>query len=467
VVPSPPARPSRLVVLAALTVLVGSCDDVSVTAVDVHSVTVSPAQGTVAEGDTLRLQATVRDASGNILSDRPVTWSSDEPEVATVEGNGLVRGMSPGTTTVRASSEEASGQSSITVLQPAVILLSETELLFEAMSGTGPTTDLTVEISNGGEAALGGLQLSVVYPTGEPTGWLDATLAGTTAPTSVSVRADPSALPAGTHRADVEVVASAAVNSPQVIEVTFEVEEAFPVVSLDPQAVGFAVAEGEGVPPPQVVSVTNSGGGELTDLEASISYAEGQPTGWLDAELGGTTAPTELTLRVDPSGLESPAVFDAVVDVTSPVAESSGRVQVRFRLGEPPPEIDLDPTEIGWEIVEGDESPPTRAVAIENRGTGTLGGLSAEVVYGTGAAGGWLEVVVAPSFAPAVLTASLATTALLPGDYEATIQVLSNDAINSPQSVGSRSRWRRGRRRRRHRSRLPTERGWRTAPRPP
>jgi hypothetical protein len=428
--------PWRLGILAAFAALAMSCEQVRVTAVEVASLTVDPSEGTVAPGDTLRLRATLRDASGNDLTNRPIEWRSEDPEVVRLEGEGLIRGMSPGTTTVRASSDGATGEASITVLTGPGIVLSLSRLTFEGVAGGDATSSRSVGISKQGPGILEGIEVSVIHPSGEPTGWLEATLAGTTAPTSVSVRADPSDLPAGTHRADVEVIASAAVNSPQVIEVTFEVEGAFPVVSLDPQAVGFAVAEGEGVPPPQVVSVTNSGGGELTDLEVSISYAEGQPTGWLDAELGGTTAPTELTLRVDPSGLESPAVFDAVVDVTSPVAESSGRVQVRFRLGEPPPEIDLDPTEIGWEIVEGDESPPTRAVAIENLGTGTLGGLSAAVVYGAGAAGGWLEVVVAPSFAPAVLTASLATTALLPGDYEATIRVLSNDAINSPQSVG-------------------------------
>ncbi|HSM44253.1 MAG TPA: invasin domain 3-containing protein, partial [Acidimicrobiia bacterium] len=428
--------PWRLVILAALAALATSCEEVRVTIVEVASLTVDPSEGTVAPGDTLRLRATLRDASGNDLNDRPIEWRSEDPEVVRLEGDGLVRGMLPGTTTVSASSEGATGEASITVRTGPDMVLSPSRLTFEAVAGGDPTSSRSVGISKEGPGILEGIEVSVVHPSGESTGWLDATLAGTTAPTVVSIRADPSALPAGTHRADVEVIAAAAVNSPQVIEVTFEVEEAFPVVRLDPQSVGFAVAEGEGVPAPQVVSVTNGGGGELTDLEASISYAEDQPTGWLDAELAGTTAPTELTLRVDPSGLESPAVFDAVVDVTSPVAESSGRVQVRFRLGEPPPEIDLDPTEIGWEIVEDDESPPTREVAIENRGTGTLGGLSAEVVYGAGAAEGWLEVVVEPSVAPAVLTASLATTALLPGDYEATIQVLSDDAINSPQSVG-------------------------------
>jgi hypothetical protein len=408
-----------------------SCSETSVTGVEVHSVTVFPSQVVVVVGDTLRLQVTVRDEAGNVLPDRPVTWSSDDPDIATVEG-GLVRGTGPGTAPIRASSGGAAGRSEVTVIERSSIVLSEGALAFQAMPGTGPTAPQTVGISTEGEAPLSGLQTAVSYAS-DDTGWLEATLAGTTAPTEVSLRADPTGLSLGTYRADVEVTASAADNSPQTIEVTFEVEEALPAIQVEPQSVSFAVAEGEGDPPPQVVEVTNSGGGDLTGLETSISYAEGEPTGWLRAELAATTAPTKLTLRVDPSALASGAVYEAVVDITSPAAETSG-VLVRFSLGAPPPRIALDPRAIGWDIVENDDSPPTREVAIKNRGTRTLGGLSAKVVYGAGA-DGWLTAVIDRAVAPAVLTASLANTTLLPGNYKATIQVLSDDAINSPQSV--------------------------------
>ncbi|MDX1646990.1 MAG: Ig-like domain-containing protein, partial [Longimicrobiales bacterium] len=411
-----------------------SCGETSVTAVDVGSVTVSPSQATVVVGETVQLQATVRDESGNVLGDRPVTWSSDDPGVATVQ-DGLVRGIGPGTVLIRASSGDFSAQSEVTVLTASSIVLSQGVLAFEGRAGEGPTAAQVVGITNGGEAPLAGLQTTVSYGS-TASGWLDVTLAGTTAPTNLSVRADPSALSAGTYRADVEVIASGADNSPQVIEVTFEVAEALPAIQVDPTTVGFAVAEGEGVPQPENVSVTNIGGGDLTGLEASIAYDEGEPTGWLDAVLAGTTAPTDLTLSVDPSGLESPISVCADVNVTSPVAVSSERVRVCFALGEPPPEIDLDPTAIAWDIVEDDVAPPTRKVDITNRGTGVLGDLFSVVEYGPDASG-WLGTVIDPDVAPTVLTATLATTALLPGEYVATILVYSDSAAstNSPQPV--------------------------------
>jgi hypothetical protein len=106
----------RVGILAACAALAMSCEQVRVTAVEVVSLTVDPSEGTLAPGDTLRLRATLRDASGNDLNVRSIEWTSDDPEILRLEGEGLVRGMSPGTTTVRASAAGATGEASITVL---------------------------------------------------------------------------------------------------------------------------------------------------------------------------------------------------------------------------------------------------------------------------------------------------------------------------------------------------------------
>jgi hypothetical protein len=106
----------RFGILATFAALVTSCEQVRITAVDVASLTVDPSEGTLAPGDTLRLRATLRDLSGNNLENRSIEWRSADPAIVRVEGEGLVRGMSPGTTTVRASSQGATGEASITVL---------------------------------------------------------------------------------------------------------------------------------------------------------------------------------------------------------------------------------------------------------------------------------------------------------------------------------------------------------------
>src|SRR5438309_1094702 len=81
----------------------------------VAATTVSPAAPTVQVGQTVQLAATPKDANGNPLSGRVVTWSSNNTAVATVDGNGLVTGVTAGSAIVTATSEGQSGTASVTV----------------------------------------------------------------------------------------------------------------------------------------------------------------------------------------------------------------------------------------------------------------------------------------------------------------------------------------------------------------
>ena len=92
---------------------------ITVVHVPVASVTVSPATASVATGGAIQLTATPKDASGNPLTGRTVTWSSSNTAVATVSGSGLVSGVVAGSATITATSEGQSGTSAITVTQPS------------------------------------------------------------------------------------------------------------------------------------------------------------------------------------------------------------------------------------------------------------------------------------------------------------------------------------------------------------
>ena len=88
---------------------------VTVTVVPVATVTVSPASASVAAGQTVQLTATEKDAGGNVLTGRVVTWATSNAAVATVSTGGLVSGLVVGTATITATSEGKSGSSAITV----------------------------------------------------------------------------------------------------------------------------------------------------------------------------------------------------------------------------------------------------------------------------------------------------------------------------------------------------------------
>src|SRR2546426_951023 len=92
---------------------------ITVSGVPVASVTVSPASASVPAGQTQQLTATLRDANGNILTGRAVTWASNNTPVATVTGTGLVTAKGAGSATITATSEGQSGTAAITVTPSA------------------------------------------------------------------------------------------------------------------------------------------------------------------------------------------------------------------------------------------------------------------------------------------------------------------------------------------------------------
>ncbi len=75
-----------------------------------QAVTVAPNPTSVVVGGTAQLTATTKDANGNVLTGRVITWASSNTSVATVDGNGVVTGVAAGgPVTITATSEGQSG----------------------------------------------------------------------------------------------------------------------------------------------------------------------------------------------------------------------------------------------------------------------------------------------------------------------------------------------------------------------
>ena len=85
----------------------------------VARVSISPASAEVHEGETLRLSASIFDASGQALVGRDMTWVSRRPEVATIDASGLVTARSTGATELTAASEGETASVILTVLAKA------------------------------------------------------------------------------------------------------------------------------------------------------------------------------------------------------------------------------------------------------------------------------------------------------------------------------------------------------------
>jgi hypothetical protein len=80
-----------------------------------YVLTVSPAVANVFVNDSLRFNATLIDRNGAVIS-TPMSWSVDNPAVASVDAAGMVRGVASGSATIRASARGQTGNASLVVV---------------------------------------------------------------------------------------------------------------------------------------------------------------------------------------------------------------------------------------------------------------------------------------------------------------------------------------------------------------
>ena len=73
---------------------------------------------TLTVGGSAQLQATARDAQGNALSGRAITWTSSNPAVVRVGTNGELTAVAPGTATITATAEGRAGTATVTIEAP-------------------------------------------------------------------------------------------------------------------------------------------------------------------------------------------------------------------------------------------------------------------------------------------------------------------------------------------------------------
>jgi hypothetical protein len=114
---------------AGTTTITATCDGVSQAALvtvtahltPVARVTLTPATGTVALGQTLPIVAELRDSAGTVLTGRGIIWTTSAPAVATISASGLVAPVTAGTAIVTATCEGRSAAATITVTADVLV----------------------------------------------------------------------------------------------------------------------------------------------------------------------------------------------------------------------------------------------------------------------------------------------------------------------------------------------------------
>ena len=96
---------------------------------------IDPPSRPIVAGSAERLTASARTGNGESRSDAAIKWSSDKPSIATVDAAGLVTGVAPGSATIKATSDEASGKVTVQVVRDAVRKLTIKPATADARTG--------------------------------------------------------------------------------------------------------------------------------------------------------------------------------------------------------------------------------------------------------------------------------------------------------------------------------------------
>jgi uncharacterized protein YjdB len=174
----------------------------------IATISLSPTSVSVTTGGTAQLSATARDAQGNVLAGRVITWTSSNPAVATVSPIGAIAAIAAGTSTITAAGEGINASVTVTVNSPVPVSVT-------IGGGTSVLIGSTLQLSASPRDLLGNLLGNVItwssnntsvasisaseFVTGVAAGsaTITATVAGISANVTVTVNA-PAPVPVAT-----------------------------------------------------------------------------------------------------------------------------------------------------------------------------------------------------------------------------------------------------------------------------
>ena len=101
----------------------------------IASLEIAPPANPIVSGGAEKLAVIARTSNGNPRTDAVIAWTSEKPAIASVDAAGLVTGLAPGSVTVKATSEGASGTVTFQVVRDAVRKLTVNPASAEARTG--------------------------------------------------------------------------------------------------------------------------------------------------------------------------------------------------------------------------------------------------------------------------------------------------------------------------------------------
>ncbi len=237
---------------------------------------------------TLNFTGTAQDADGNNIPTYFYTYYGDNEGVLT-----QIPGFAGGYTFTTSNTA------------PTGISLSANKLAFASMP-TGPQQTQQITIANSGSGSL-------VYTTSSDSAWLSVSPSNGTAPGTLNVTVNPTGLSAGTYNGNITVASAGAVNTPQVVPVSFTI--AAPSIGLSPASLAFNGTYLASNPASQQINISNVGGG-------SLSWTASASVPWLALSASSGSAPFALSVSANIAGL-TPGTYTGNISISSAGASNS------------------------------------------------------------------------------------------------------------------------------------------------
>ena len=270
--------------------------------------------------------------------------------------------------------------------------------------------------------------------------WLSISSTSGATPASPSVNVNVTRLTPGTYSGAVTFIWS---GGTQTLPVTFVMGQATtPLLATTPLAMTFNGVTGQPNPPPQIVTITNSGGGTLNWHAVAATTVGGA---WLSVTPSNRTLTSQQSVQINikVALLKTliPGTYNGMITITgtdssnNPAAGSPQTIPVTFVV-QAPCAITATPPALAFQGVIGQLHPAAQSVTIAAGGA-CGNALSWTATTATTPAGGtWLSAT--PSSGTVGLTTSSATkvgiklAGLTAGSYSGTVTITAVDSTNQP-----------------------------------
>lgn len=368
----------------------------------------------------------------NWTSTQLSSWLVLNPSVGTaptamvVSANSVALGAGTYTDTVSIAAVNATNSPqkfvvtlNMTVPPPTIKVLPDSMYFQGLEAGTNPA-DQIFAITNIGQGTLN-------WTATESAGWFSLSAYTGTAPSSVTVTIDNTALTAGAYTDSILISDPTATNSPRRVKVVLELFSAFPVIAHSPDSV-FVVGSDITDPYNRTLYIINNGGGIM-----NWSLSKHSP--WLT--LGSTSgtavqgSPAAVTLSFNGSIVDFGQHRDTITITSSNASNSPQLVEVTFWKMEVPQNLTVTKSVLNFNGVECGSYPGIPAQTFTINQAQIAPPLNWSLSY----TAPWLDVTPSSGLNPSNVSVKVFVGALTPGLYEDTIIVQSDVSLEPPRKI--------------------------------